>query len=306
MMRLSLAAAFVLAPLALSAAEPAVSLQQTAESIAVTIGDKPFATYHLKGHKKPFFADLRTADGTILTRSLAEEAVTDHPHHKGLWISVDEINEHKHWKEDQAIVTDKVDIVEKHGDPHKPAEFRVVNHWMDDDGKPLLTETTTYRIFPDRLIAADIRLTPAGNESLEFADTKEGFFAIRVRDELREKGGTGAIVNANGQAGEKEAWGQVAAWVDYSGTVADKPVGVAIFDHPDNIRPSRYHVRAYGLFAVSPFGESAYTNGRSSATPITLKPGETLRLRYAAFLHTGDAQSADVAGRYRKYVSDSR
>ena len=304
-MRFSLAALLTLTPLVAAAAEPVVSLSETPGAIEVTIGDKPFATYIRRGFKKPFFIDLRAPDGTIVTRSLEEDAVTDHPHHKGLWIGVDEVNEHKHWKEDQIVVCRRVEVRTKQdGDPQEPAEFRVGNEWQDADGKPLLRETTTYRIFPDRLIAADIHLTAVGDEPVEFADTKEGFFAIRVRDELREKGGSGKIVNANGQTGEKEAWGQTAPWVDYSGTVDGKPVGVAIFDHPDNIRPGRYHVRAYGLFAVSPFGESAYTNGKNDAKPVHLKPGETLRLRYAAFLHTGDAESAGIAGRYKRYVED--
>src|SRR5690606_23953523 len=102
---------------------------------------------------------------------------------------------------------------------NEPAEFTVTNIWQDDDGQPLLKEVTTWRITPDRLIAADIRLTPAGDEPVVIADTKEGFFAVRMRDELREKGGTGKIVNANGQKGEQEAWGQASPWVDYSGTI---------------------------------------------------------------------------------------
>ncbi|MGC1272998.1 MAG: PmoA family protein [Planctomycetaceae bacterium] len=306
-MRFPLAALLALTPLVAHAAEPVVSLQQTDGAIEITIGNQPFAAYRYQGFKKPFLADLRAPDGTVITRSLDAEAVTDHPHHKGLWISVDEVDEHKHWKEDQRILAHRVNVVAKQdGDPSEPAEFRVVNHWLGNGGVPLLKESTTFRIFPDRLVAADIRLTPAGAEPVEFADTKEGFFAIRVRDELREKGGTGKIVNANGQKGEAEAWGQAAPWVDYSGTVDGKPVGVAIFDHPDNFRPSRYHVRAYGLFAVSPFGESAYTNGKNEAKPVHLKPGETLRLRYAAFLHAGDAESADVAARFKKYVADSK
>jgi len=302
-MRFLFAALLALAPLAASAAEPVVTLKQGDGTIDVTIGDQPFATYHYKGFKKPFLADLRAPQGTVITRSLDKEAVTDHPHHKGLWISVDEVNEHKHWAEDQPIRTEKVEILEATGNP---AAFRVVNTWLDEHGQPLLDEVTVVRIFADRLVACDIHLASSNTSPITFADTKEGFFAVRVRDELREKDGTGKIVTADGKAGEKDAWGQAAAWVDYSGTVDGKPVGVALFDHPGNVRPGRYHVRAYGLFAVSPFGESAYTNGKSDANPVQLKPGETLRLRYAAFVHAGDAKTADVAGRYQAYVEATK
>ena len=298
-MRLSLAFALAFVPLAASAANDMVHLKKSDGRVEITIGDKPFATYHFEGFKKPFMIDLRAPNGTIVTRSLEKEAVTDHPHHKGLWLSVDEVNESRHWMEAQLIETKSVEILKAEGDP---AKFRVENVWLNDDKKPLLKETTTISVSADRLVSYDVTLTPAEGEAMEIGDTKEGMFAIRLRDDLREKGGSGKIVNANGAKGEKEAWGQTAPWVDYSGTVDGKTVGVALFDHPGNIRPSRYHVRAYGLFAVNPFGERDYTNGKNEAKPVHLKLGETLRLRYAAFIHDGDTNSADVAGRYREFV----
>lgn len=298
-----LAALAACLPLLAAAADDAVRLKESEGKIDVTIAGQPFATYHVKGFDKPFFIELRAPDGTIITRSLEKEAVTDHPHHKGLWASVDEVNEHKHWMEGQPIRVEKLDILKAEGNP---ASFRVVNAWLDKSEKPLLRETTTVSIYADHTIAYDMTLTPAGEEPIEFGDTKEGFFALRVRDELREKGGTGTITNANGGVGEADCWGKPAPWVDYSGTVQGKPVGVAIFDNPQNFRPSRYHVRAYGLFAISPFGESAYTNGENQPQLVELKPGESLRLRYAAFFHTGNADSADVAGRYQKYVADTK
>jgi Methane oxygenase PmoA len=302
-MRLLIAALLLVAPLAATAADETVRLKKSDGKIDVLIGSEPFATFHFKGFKKPFLADLRAPGGIVITRSLEKEAVTDHPHHKGLWVGVDEINEHKHWMEAQPVRTATVMDVKAQGNP---ASFFVNNTWLDEKGEPLMTEQTFVEIYADRLIAYDMTLSPAGDEPITFGDTKEGFFAVRVRDELREKGGTGKITNAHGAVTEKETWGKTAPWVDYSGTVEGQPVGVAIFDDPENVRPSRYHVRAYGLFAISPFGEGAYTNGEKPAQPITLKPGEKLRLRYAAYVHTGDAESADVAGRYQRYLENTR
>src|SRR5690606_25433725 len=139
------------------AADEDVKLVKSDGTIEISIGDEPFATYHFKNYKKPFLADLRAPRGTVVTRSLEKEAVTDHPHHKGLWVSVDQVNEHRHWMEAQTIRTEKIEIVKAEGNP---ASFRVVNVWLDDNDKPLLKETTTVAISGDRLVAYDIVLEP--------------------------------------------------------------------------------------------------------------------------------------------------
>ena len=295
--------ALLLASASVTNAGESVTLRAESGKVAVSIDGKPFTDFVHEGYQKPFFIDVRAPQGTIVTRSLAEEAVTDHPHHKGIWLAIDEVNELKHWAERNAIRTKSVEVAKAEGNP---AVLKVENEWLDADGKPLLLEKSTIRIFADRLISYDIEFAPAGDREVEFADTKEGLFAIRVRDELREKGGTGVLRNAEGKSGESETWGRASAWMDYSGEVEGKTMGVALFDHPENPRPGRYHARAYGLFTISPFGQSAYTNGELDPKPVHLKPNETLRLRYGTWIHEGDAEKAEVAKRHQQFVEDSK
>ena len=83
--------------------------------------------------------------------------------------------------------------------------------------------------------------------------------AVRLphgRISLPRKPKAAKSVNADGVArSTHECWGKTSEWIDYDGNLDGKLVGVAIFDNPHNFRRSRYHVRDYGLFSISPFGE---------------------------------------------------
>jgi len=278
-------------------AEKTVQLTLKGDSLDITVGGEPFTVYHFaKTQKKPYFWPVRSPEGLVMTRSL--EKTKDHPHHKGLWFSVDEVNGIRFWAEKGTIQNVSVEPITASGNP---ARFKVVNHWLGKDGQPILIETTTISIDGNRVITYDANLA-AAKGPVTFHDTKEGLFGFRVAPSMTGAKG-GKIQNAEGLHGEEPGcWGKTSAWVEYDGNVEGKTVGVAIFDNPHNFRPSRYHVRNYGLFAISPFGEKAYTNGKNAAAPFVLAPGANLRLRYGLYIHDGDEQAADVAGVYRKYL----
>lgn len=212
-------------------------------------------------------------------------------------MSVDEVSGTKFWNEGAKIENVSVKIVTAKGNP---AEMIVTNHWLGKNGQPMVKEVTDIKFYDNYVLAYDTQLSPGGS-SVVFNDTKEGLFGIRLKNGMREKE-NGKVINSNGAKHTRGCWGKIADWVDYSGPVDGKMVGVAIFDHHGNFRPSRYHVRDYGLFSISPFGEKAYTNGAKPASPVELKSGQSLRLRYAMYIHQGDFQKADVAGAYRQYI----
>jgi hypothetical protein len=287
----------------LLAADNVVQLTPKSDALEVTIGGEPFTTYNFaKSQKKPYFWPIRDRAGQVISRPLVnpkDRPRPDHPHHRGLWFAVDEVNHIKYWAEAGTIANVSVESIVPSGNP---ARFKVVNHWLNKQGQPLLTESTTVSIYANRLIAYDATLT-AEKEPVTFGDTKEGLFGFRMVNSMR--GAAGQIVSSDGHHGEKECWGRTFDWVDYDGPVDGKLVGVAIFDNPHNFRPSRYHVRSYGLFSISPFGERDYTEGKNPPKPVQLAPGANLRLRYAIYFHDGDTKAGDVAGAYRKYLADS-
>lgn len=226
----------------------------------------------------------------------------DHPHHKGIWLSVDEINGIKFWNEDGRIENKSIEVVKASGNP---AIMKTVNHWNDAEGKPLLKEETTIKIYANRLMSYDVTFS-APEQEVEIGDTKEGMFAIRLPNSMREMVAGGPVTNADGAEGTGAAWGRTSNWVDYKGPVDGHVFGVTLMDHPSNKWKSRYHVRNYGLFAVNPFGAGAYTKGRDDQEEPhhrVLKPnGQKLHFKYGICIHGGKTTKDDIEKVFQQFA----
>ena len=287
-------------PVATTAAE--VSVVREEGRLQVTIGGTDFATYVFsEDFRKPFFLPVRAADGTVLTRALNDPDDHDHPHHKGVWVAVDEVNGISYWNERGRIAVRDVSLVTATGDP---AVVEVSSEWMNaDESAPVVTETTRISIFASRLMVYDIRFS-AQHGPVTFGDTKEGLLGYRMAPSMKERR-SGHVVSSDGTEGTAACWGRRFAWIDYSGQIGDKTYGVTLMDHPGNFRPARYHVRNYGLFSISPFGERAYTKGRLPAQPVVLQQDETLRLVYGIYFHDGDADQGGVPDIWKQFVDST-
>jgi len=111
----------------------------------------------------------------------------------------------------------------------------------------------------------------------------------------------GNIVNSDGLV-DKDAWGKQASWVDYHGPVDDQIVGIAILNHPSSFRyPTYWHVRTYGLFAANPFGLRDFKNDKTLDGSYTVKPGESISLRYRLVFHKGDEKEGRIAEMWEEY-----
>jgi Methane oxygenase PmoA len=134
-----------------------------------------------------------------------------------------------------------------------------------------------------------------------FGDTKEGMFGLRVAssmDVTRKPGGR--ITNAEGLT-DAAAWGQPSAWVDYTGPLAGRTVGIAILNHPDSFRyPTTWHVRDYGLFAANPFGWHDF--GMKTGGDHTIPAGQSITFRYRVILHEGKTDPANLTAAFQGYA----
>jgi hypothetical protein len=182
--------------------------------------------------------------------------------------------------------------------------FTALFDWNNPQGKTMLVEKRTMVFHADpklRIIDVDVALT--AKEKVTFGDTKEGTFGIRLNPQLQEEGHSGHIVNAEGAKTEEAVWGKPSEWVDYYGTIDGEPLGIAVFDHPQNPgHPVRWHVRAYGLFAANPFGVSDFVHDKSAKGGKTIQSGQTIRYRYRVVIHPGDYKTAHIADLYNDWT----
>ncbi len=298
-----------------------VSFKKADGHIDVSVGGKPFTTfYYGPDTPKPYLHPVLAADGTRVTRLYPMETVEgeshDHPHHRGIWFTHGNVNGLDFWANEPGPdgPMPKGKIVLRHIEAVDDASstIRAVFEWQTPEGEILLTEDRTMVFGGDaKLRTIDFDVTfGTGVQVVKFGDTKEGTFAIRLATPLEEPHRraqgperTGKIVNAEGKTGESENWGKRSPWVDYSGKLNGKPIGVAIFDHPSNPKhPTYWHVRSYGLFAANIFGEHDFYADKTKDGSVTLQPGETMRFRYRILIHPGDTQAAGIADLYKEYI----
>lgn len=323
---------FLLIPLKpLSGGEP-VELRRRDNQVDIQIGGKPFASYSFdKKAPKPYLHMLRAADGSVITRGFPMQMgipgeSTDHPHHRGLFFAHGDVNGVDFWTEAAHAEKGPVQAAGKtyQASEHLPhgravilklesakggadsgslsARFRLAG----PDGKSIAEHTQAFFFRGDRATRTiDCEFTiRALQAAVKLGDTKEGTFAIRVVKALEETSGM-MMTDSEGRAGEKAIWGKRANWVDYSGTVDGRALGLTIFDHPSNPKhPTYWHARGYGLFAVNPFGERDFYGDPKRDGSLTIEPGGALRFRYRVLIHEGDARAAQVGEAYVRYAAE--
>ena len=307
--------------------DPMIELTKRAgDRVLVTVDGEPFTEYRPGGEADggghlPYLYPVHGPGGQALTRNWpmaeVEGEERDHPHHRSLWFAhgavglADGGKRYDIWngRDGSAIVHRKILAVES----GEAGVLGTAKSWVDPGGDEMLREerTMTFRAgtFDTgqawRAIDFDVRLK-AGDRGIVLGDTKEGTMAIRVAATLRHQGdrAAGSMRNSEGVEGV-DVWGKRAAWVHYTGPVDGKPVGIAIFDHPENFRhPTWWHARAYGLFAANPFGVHNFEKAEKGTGDWTISAGEELRLRYRLLFHDGEVSTERLDGELRRYATD--
>ena len=290
-----------------------VAIEAEGDTYKVTIDDQPFTTYHpaAEGITKPILYPIYGPGGVAMTRDFpmkkgTKSEASDHPHHTSLFYTHGNVNGVNFWHvggKNQGY------IKQTHATTSSPdstadgaAVLATKLNWQDQDGKLVMKEDRVWRFSKTErgARAIEIELTFHASEGdVTFHDDKEGCMGIRTHPALRLRGdvATGKAVNSAGGSG-KGIWGKKAAWVNYTGTVDGKDVGIAIMDHPDNPRhPTTWHARDYGLVAANPFGLSHFEKAGKGAGDFTIKKGDKVTWKYRFEFHP----QIDVANAFNSW-----
>ena len=278
--------------------------QQTDASLALRDGDRIVWQLNFpKDEGKPYFHPLNLADGTTITALRP----ADHPWHRGLWWSWKYINHTNYWEEDKktgksAGLTDLVSVKAEPQANHSARVEMALNYHLPDK-PPVMTEKRVLEVSaPDakgNYYIDWLATFTAGNEDLVLDRTPPknfsgGYAGLSCRMAKEIKGSIQTLLvhdspvvrpggietkitgwtytSSEGVTGSKENYGKQARWLDYS-----KAGGIAIFDHPSNLRhPTTWYPNEMPFFSPALL----------FAEPYTLAAGKMLTLRYRVVVHS--------------------
>lgn len=264
--------------------------RQTDRSVALlNAGHTVWQLNFSRAEGKPYFHPLSLVDGTELTWLRPE----DHPWHRALWFSWKYINGLNYWEEDKETGLSKgrtkIEQVDVTCSEDHSASIRMTLDYNPPGEEAVLIEKRTLTV-------------SAPNEKGQYHIDWESTFTAQDEDVVL--GRTPILGEEDGKAwggyaglslrmvkearrwqfrdseGDRDmnAHGKTARWVDYSGpTASGQFAGIAIFDHPANLRspPPWYVARELTYFSPALLFHE----------PYTLPKGKTLSLKYRVLIH---------------------
>jgi hypothetical protein len=294
-----------------ASSRPGVEIRKEGASLDVFTGGRRLLTYVSDQATKPYYYPVIGPTGAPITRAYPMKDVPgedrDHNHQRSMWFTHGNVNGFDFWASDpKNRPSPKFGSIKETARPTVVAGsvagvIRTADDWLGPDGSKVCEDERVLRVFETaagRVLDFEVTVR-APSAPVTFKDTKEGSFGLRVASSMDVKRKLGGkILNAEGLT-DGAAWGKPSPWVDYTGPVEGKAVGVAILNHPESFRyPTTWHVRDYGLFAANPFGWHDF--GLKKSGDHAIPAGGSMRLAYRVVLHEG---AVDVPALFRAYAS---
>jgi len=262
---------------------------------------------HDRGEGKPYFHPVALPDGTVLTWLRPP----DHRWHRALWFSWKAINGLNYWEEDrqgksQGITevtafrhttlphgSVKIDMTLSYHPPGKPevlSESRTITITPPDAAGRYRMDWTMIFTARDREVVLDRTPIPGEPGGKGWG----GYAGLSVRTTRAMK--NYHTLNSEGQR-DMAGHGKPARWLDFTGVVDGKEVGIALFDHPGNERyPTPTYIIMRGTFGyLSP----AFL----FKAPYKLAAGKSLVLFYRLMFHPGRLGKEELEQEWKAFTA---
>lgn len=249
---------------------------------------------------KPYVRELHTPGGTQILR----DSPADHVHHRGLMYGVF-LEGVDFWSElpgagKQIHVSIQGQADQAPGGlAHCRLEQRV--EWVAAD-KRLAIERRTIEVWagdgiPATLLSWRTRLEPSAElNALQVTGSHYDGLGIRFVESMD---GVGRFFNPTGDPGKLVRGTErvvPANWCAYTAPVGQKPVTIALFDHPANVR------HPAGMFTMlQPF---AYLSATPNVwnNPLPIERGSAVDWIYGVALWDGETRPAAIAELYQRWI----
>ena len=267
--------------------EPGLSFHRADDRVVILNGKHAVSEYVFADPTvpRPYLVNIKTLDGIQVTRNHPAQPGDDqdHPHHTGIFFTFGDLNGIDFWHLKGRVIHERF----THGPTVADGGVVIASDTRYEtlDGSRILArESATlvaHRTAAGILYRFRHELTPQ-DEPLRIGSKEEGGLAVRVATPIAITSNAGGrMIDADGHSGGKAIWGQQTNWVDYSGRIRGRHVGVLVVPHIRNFARCWWHARDYGLLAANPFGP-LNEKGRVKI----IKPGETLTLEYDVLIHS--------------------
>lgn len=289
------------------------ALEQRSDRVDVALDGRPLTAFHFNAKwDKPFLYPIRTTSGKVISRGWPVEPregdEQDHAWHRGIWYGHGDINGEDFWREKPDKTTARLVLM---GEPKLASGptgvLEVVLAMMGAKGNRLGSINERYEFRRETgqvLIDSTIVISADQGVPLKFGDTDDGGFGFRLSTEFRQDRGA-ELTNSDGLKGTEKIWGKSAKWVKYRALVQGSHAGLAVFDHPSNLRhPTGWHARGYSLCSANPFATGSFANDKKIDGSYTLPAGQTLKLRYLAVIFDGDLESEAAARLFASFAKE--
>ena len=272
----------------------ALRFAETATSFGLSAADTPIWKFDYDTKfGKPHFSVLAPVGGP----SIARVSPADHIWHYGLWFSWKYLNKLNYWEENKEHKSDGVNEwknVQCKAAADQSARITLDLEYHPKDQAPILTEKRAIQISApaiDGSYTMDWTSTfMAGQTDVVFdrtpippepgAQAWGGYAGLSLRMQQLTKH---SVITEAGPItfGPANRFRGPAIAMDYSGELDGNTIGVAILDHPANLRhPSSW-------YAIRDANMNFFNPAILIPGAYTLKAGETFTLRYRVMVHLG-------------------